>query len=196
MDSMNDIKQIWLSTDTTKLPKADELLRTVRRYRLIFILKSIAFGLLILILTATMVHVLINYKSQLPSTRVGEGLMITALLILWSVSFKSLRRIPVRGNYTNKQFIEYLKKEQQIHAGFQKRTQGIGFIIASSGLLFYLYEGIYLFAGQLIIGYSLALLWILGCWIILRPRMIKRMNKRLSDTIGKLEKLSSQLSNE
>jgi len=145
-----------------------------------------------LVLFIVMVWVLINYKSSLIITRIGEALMLAALIIFLSLRFKSLKRVAAFG-YTNEAFLQYLKQEQIRLMNYQKNTQVIGFSLASAGLLLYLYEGLHADTSKMIIGYSLVLAWIAVMWFVVRPLSMKRKIKSLDDKISALEKTVAQL---
>jgi hypothetical protein len=195
MDSLNDIKEMWLTANTDTLPKAGEIIKIIKKYRLKHAVKNGILVLVTAILVATMCWVLIDYKSNLPVTRIGEAFLFIAMFILFGSATSSLKRIATRKNFSNEEFIRFLKQEQLRQIAFQKRTQVIGFAFASAGLVLYLFEAVYKNTIQMIVVYGLTLIWIFICWTIVRPRAIKRKTKKLAETIENLERLSAQLSN-
>jgi hypothetical protein len=94
---------------------------------------------------------------------------------------------------SNSEFIQFLKREQLRQINFYKRTQVAGFILASAGLLLYIFEAVYRNTTWMILAYMLAAAWIGLCWFVVRPFAMKRKMKSLQDTISRLESLSNQI---
>lgn len=192
MDNFDELKRAWLSAPVDELPPPAAMIRSLKQFQQKQLLKSIGIVLLAVVLFATMIWVLINYHSFLITTRIGEALMLAALIIFLSLRLKSLKRV-ASFKYTNEAFLQYLKQEQIKLIKYQKTTQAIGFSLASAGLLLYLYEGLHEKTSTLIIGYSLAIVWITVMWLIVRPLSMKRKEKALNDKIKALEKIVAQL---
>ena len=195
MENLDDIKQVWLSTPNT-LPAAKVMITMIKRHRYRQTLKITGLILLTIFLMAVMCWVLVDYKSRLMVTRIGEGFFFIALLIILGAKTRSLIRIANWKNYSNEDYIHFLKQEQTRQIEFQKTTKVIGFSIASLGLMLYIFEMVHSNTTVMIISYILVLLWIAGCWFIVRPLAIKRSNRKLAETIEKLERLTTQLTND
>ena len=195
MDNFNDIKKIWLTANVSALPKPGEVVKTIKRYRVKHGIRNGALILFTLIMVAVMCWVLFAYRSNLLVTRIGEAFFFIAMFILLGTNVKSLSRISTQKNFSNGEFISFLKQEQVRQISFQKRTQVIGFALASTGLLLYIFEMVYQHTVMMIVTYLLTGIWIAVCWFVIRPLSIKRKTKKLTGTIEKLERLSTQLSN-
>ncbi|HEV7621985.1 MAG TPA: hypothetical protein VGO09_09635 [Flavisolibacter sp.] len=195
MDNLNDIKNTWLRADVNTLPKAEAVVKAIKNYRLMIVVKNSTLIVLTLVMLGTMCWVLFAYKSGLVTTRIGEACFFMAIFILLVTNTNSIRRIQSRKNYSNEAFLIFLKQEQLRQINFQKRTQVIGFALGSIGLVLYIFELVYKSTIFMAVGYSLLLLWLLVCWFILRPKAIKRKNDKFMETIRTLERLSNQLSN-
>jgi Flp pilus assembly protein TadB len=195
MDNLNDIQKIWLSANVRDLPTSGEVVRTIKNYRTNQILRTVFVIFLSLVLGAVMVHVIFFYQSVLFVTRIGEALIFIAILFLISTNLVSLKRISGRKDFTNQEFIHYLKQQQQRQIQFHKKTQAIGFVLSSAGLLLYFFETVYQHWIWMIVAYVLLILFILACWFILRPAASKRKTNRLNETINKLENISNQFLN-
>ena len=196
MDNFNEIKKIWLSANATALPKAANILQTIKKYRLKQILKTGGLVVLTLFLILTMCWVLFAYHSQLISTRIGEACIFFAMFILLSVNVRSLKRVSKSKTFSNSEFLTFLKQEQLRLIRYQKKTQVIGFLLASVGLLFYLYEGVHTRFSVMIISYVGLIIWCCICWFIIHPKAMERKTKKLNETIVKLEQFLEQLQNE
>lgn len=194
MDDLNDIKKIWLSADVNTLPSSNEVIRTIKRYRLLQSAKNAALIFVTLILMALMVWVVFVYKSSMLVTRIGEACFFIAMLIIIGINAGALRRVSAQKNCNNEEFITFLKQEQDRQMQLFKRTQVIGFVIAGIGLLLYCFEFSYK-THDWLIAYLPVTIWLLVCWFIIRPISIKRKTGKLKATIEKLERLSHQLLN-
>lgn len=192
MNNFDELKRAWLSAPVDDLPAPATMIRSLKQYQQKQLLKSIGILLLGVVLFTTLIWVLINYHSSLLTTRIGEALMFAALMIFLSLRFKSLKRVAA-FEYTNEAFLQYLKQEQIKLMNYQKTTQAIGFSLASAGLLLYLYESLHPDTSTLIIGYSLALVWIAVMWFVVRPLSMKRKVRTLNNKISALEKIVAQL---
>ena len=196
MEDLTDIKHLWMTADVRGLPGAGEVLKTIRRYRLIHTLKSLGFVLLALLLGAVMVWTVLAYHSHLLTTRIGEVCFLITVLILVLYNSNTLRRMSRQKGFTNMDFIRFLKEEQERQLYFYRRTQIIGGLISSAGLLLYLFELLYHSPQLMIIMYLLAFLWIAFCWFYIRPLAMRRRTRKLNETISRLEALSQQLNTE
>jgi hypothetical protein len=126
------------------------------------------------------------------STRIGEALIIAAILALAGMQVLSVARTPFKKDLSNEAFLDFLKTEQRKRLAYQQRTQFIFFTIASLGLSFYIFEMVQT-SPALFFGSYLALaLYLLVTWLVLRPFSLKRKNKKLEETIARLESLSAR----
>lgn len=196
MDNFDDIQQVWLSADVSALPKAAGIMQTIKKYRLKQMLKTAGFIVLILVLFLMMCWVLFAYHSTLITTRIGEGCLLLALIILLSVNVWSLQRIASSKAYSNNQFLLFLKQEKLRLIRFQQRTQPIGFAFASIGLSFYIFEEVHHDLWVMIMSYAGVILWCCFSWFIIRRKAMTRKTKKLNETIAKLEQFSKQLQNQ
>lgn len=193
MDSLNDIRKTWLRADTGSLPNTEKMLQFARNYQTKQAMKARGLMVLLMVLLATLIWVLVDYDSRLWSTKIGISLMFIALLIILYSTLRVFRRVRALPKYTNEAFLKYLKQEQIRLFIFQKRTQVIGFALASAGLLFYIFEIWYNNATQLTVAYFVTIAWIIGMWSFVRPYALRRKRKALAEAIEKLETVSAQL---
>ena len=195
MNNLDELKQIWLTTGLEKLPKSGEIVNAIKRHHRKEALKKVALILFTLLLVAIMCWVVFDYKSRFLATRIGEACMFIAMFILLGANANSLLKMSVRVNYSNEDHINFLKQKQLKQYKRMKKTQLIGFLFASVGLLLYLFEGLYKHTTLLVTGYILVVAWIVSSWFILRPLVLKRKTRKLNETVSKLERLSAQLEN-
>jgi len=194
MEHLNELKAIWLTANVETLPKADAAVKAIKAYRLKQAFIAAAQIIAALILMCVMIWVLIDYKSTMAVTRIGEAFMFIAIFIILGAGAGSLKRISASGSHTNEGFINFLKQERQKQFLFEGRTKVIGFAIASAGLLLYLFEFTHTDSTLMIGTYIAAAAWCAVIWFVVRPRMMKRNVRRMNESIEKLERLLTQLS--
>jgi hypothetical protein len=195
MSDFNDIQSLWQTARTNNLPSTDEIIKIIRKHQLKEVMKKLALIVLNFILLVVMIKVVLEYHSTFLSTRIGEALLILAILFLIATNTMGLNRIAKQKDRSNEDFIHFLKLEQLHLVTFYKRTQQIGLAIASSGLGLYIFEECSKDTTWLIIGYSLFFVYVLVCWFIIRPYAFRKKTKQLNIFIEKLEKISGQFSN-
>jgi hypothetical protein len=189
---MDDIRELWLGKPLVALPSGADIPAMAKKLRFKHLAVTIAMGLLAIGLLAVMCWVIVFYHSQMISTRIGEVLIIAAILALAGMQVLSVARTPFKKDLSNEAFLDFLKTEQRKRLAYQQRTQFIFFTIASLGLSFYIFEMVHT-SPVLFLGSYLALaLYLLITWFVLRPFSLKRKNKKLSETIARLESLSAR----
>jgi hypothetical protein len=192
MDDLTDIKKIWLNAGMQNLPAAGKLVAESRSIYTQRVLKNISLILLAIALTAGTVYVVLFYDSQMLSTRVGEGCFLLALLIVFATNLVDARRMSEFKNSSNNDFIQFLKAEVFRTTKRYRRTQSIGFVISSIGLLLYLYEIVHDEGELLYLAYLVTILFMLIGWFWIKPRALKRRIFQLQLTIQKLELIETQ----
>lgn len=194
MDNFSEIKQVWLTANTNNLPTPAAFVKTVKAYQKKKIMKNIELLLLAILLGAAMVYTVFFYESVMLTTRIGEGLMFIAIFILIISYAASIRKAWKLRDLNNYDFISYLKRAQIKHVNSRKWAQGVGFILASTGLALYIFEAVHEHSTWMVIAYCMLTLWLLINWFITRPAANRRKAKQLNEQIQRLEKLAEQFS--
>lgn len=193
MDNFNSIKEIWLSAKVAELSETDKIVRIVKRHRLIFFIKKMGVVFMAVALLGVMIWVIVDYDSALISTRIGEVCMLTALLVLLGANMRSLWKMPLSKDITNKQYINFLRDEQLRQISFKKTIQRICWGLSCIGLCLYIFEMVSKNIVEIIASYALVTAWILFCWFVIRPISIKFNSRKMLNIIEQLERLSIQL---
>jgi len=190
---LNELRKVWLSADTGNLPGADDMVRMIRKYRRGNLVKKLGMTIIATLLSALMVFVVFSYKSVMPSTRIGETLIIMAGLLLIISNARSLGRLHRIKDNTNKEFIEYLMQVQRNRLKYYKTTQVAGLLLASFGLLLYIYEAVSANLLLLCVAYGALAAWLCVNWFVIRPRAYRRQATKLKATIDKASSINKQL---
>ncbi len=193
MDNLNDLKAIWQTADTSKLPLADEVKVIAKKYQQKNLVKKAWVAIITLLLSVVFVTSMFFYQSALLSTRIGQLLILMALAILIWSNFKSLSRIYKIRNCSNQEFIEYLREVQLNRIKYYKRTQVLGMAFYCAGLLLYLYELVYKNFHLAVVLYLLTVLALLGSWFYFRPKAYQRRKEKFEPFLNHIEKLNNQL---
>jgi hypothetical protein len=193
MDNFNDLKSIWLTAKTDSLPASDEIVHIIKRYRNKALQKKVMVILVGLVSVTIMIGIVFFYKSEMPTTRIGEFFIILAGSILIFSNVRSIKRFYDLQEFSNRDYIEFLKKSRQNQIHFYKNTQVVGITFCSIGLLFYIFEFVHQNAILSIIAYSLLVIYLLILWLIVRRRVFIKHSRKLEELIKTLESLSNQL---
>ncbi len=190
---MNDIRALWLTAKTDGLPSSDEMVRIVKKFRNQRLRRKLGIIFTALVCAAMMVATMFVYKSTMITTRIGEVLTIIACGVLVFTNTRSMKRFIDLKDCNNKEFIEFLEQTRRNQVYYYKRTQVLGMGLSSLGLLLYLYEMASRSEVVFIITYSIAIIWTLILWLVVRPRSFKKQSRKLDETLKKLENISKQL---
>jgi predicted nucleic acid-binding Zn ribbon protein len=193
MDNLSELKAIWQTAKTDSLPHSDEMVRIIRKFRNKKLLKIGAMVFMAIVLVLLMVWVVFVYKSTMLSTRIGEAFIIIAGIILIATNINSLIRFYKLTDCSNKDFIKFLELTQKRQLFYYQKTQVVAMAFCASGLLFYIYEGVYKNTALFIGGYALLMAYLLGVWLFLRPRVFMRQAKKINDEIERVKAISAQI---
>src|ERR1700757_1190433 len=174
MDNLNDLKQLWQTADTGSLPNSAQMMQMVKKFRSQKLGKKLRVIVIAILLTAVMLTVMFFYSSSLIITRMGEVLMIAACGVLIFTNMRSMRRFYNLNDCSNKEFIEFLEQTRLNQVYYYKKTQVVGLLLSSAGLLLYLYEFVRRDVWLFIITYTLSAAYISVLWFVVRPRIFKR----------------------
>jgi hypothetical protein len=94
--------------------------------------------------------------------------------------------------FSNGEFLKGLKAEQESTFRALKRMQLAGFVLASAGLLLYVYEEAER-NSWLLPAYSLLTAWLAINWFVIRPLALKKRVKEDAAVILRIEDIINQL---
>ena len=193
MDNLNDLKAIWLTAKTDSLPDSHEMVQIVRKFRNKKLLKIGALVLAAIFLTVLMVWVMFVYKSVMLTTRIGEVCMLVACIILIATNLNSLIRFYRLKECSNKEFIKFLEQTRVRQQFYYQKTQVVAMVFCATGLLVYLYEGVYQNMLLCISAYSVTVIYLAVMWFVVRPRVFKKDGRKIAGQIAKLESIAKQI---
>lgn len=192
-DKIN-FQDIW-NKKIVEAPSIQEIKSIADKYR-----KKKLFGTLFLMLwlIATAVGIILIWTIidfKMVTTRFGIILILTALAIYIFFFFQNINVIrKINPSVSNQQYLSSLKKLQQQQIYMQTKGITIYYILLTTGFAFYFYEfALRMSTLGVILAYGLTFLWLLFVWFFLRPKQIRKQNKKISKVIDSLETIEKDL---
>jgi hypothetical protein len=196
MDNLDDLKAIWLTAKTDHLPTSEEVISMSDKFRHNTLIRKIVIIISACLVASLMLAVMIFYKSTMLSTWIGEGLIILSCILLAATNVRSIGRFYKFQACSNYEFLQFLEKTKQNQLRYYKKTQVIGQVLSSAGLLVYLYEFTCKNTIIMIVAYGVVLAYLSVMWFVIRPSSFKKNFDRLCAIQKRVEKLVAQLNEE
>jgi hypothetical protein len=193
MDNLNELKKVWLTANTTILPGSDELVKAAKAYRSVKLRNKILVIVIGLLLNAFMVAIMLDEKLSTLSTRLGAVFTLIAGMILVITNSRSIGRFYHFNDFSNQEYIKFLKQTRLNQIRFYKKTQLISLIFSSVGLLLFVFQVGYKNGVTGIVVYLLAIGYLFYTWLVLRPSRYKAQSKKINEKITKLETILATL---
>lgn len=196
MDNLNDLKAIWRTADTSALPTSAEVVKLGKSFRSkILRRKKWMIGLFclcfLIILSITLFE-----PTKMIITRIGETMIMLAMLMLAYTNIRSIKRFYHFDNFTNREFLQFLEQTRKNQVYFYRKTQVWALSLCTVGLLLYEYEFLSKKPAVLLWGYVLVVISLLIDWFVIRPYSYKKGARKLAETKQDLEKILEQLNEE
>ncbi len=195
MDNKNiDLKKLW-NAKNVEQPAMNEMISKIESYKKKSRIEIIVANILLLFTTSIILLIWFSFKPQFATTKIGIILTIIAMTIFvfsYNQSWRFYNKINLAEN--NQIYLANLldikNKQQHLH----KTILNIYFIFLSIGIALYLFE----FTSKMdshwaVLTYSLTGLWFIIVWFFVRPKQIKKQQKKLNDLITKIEDIQKQL---
>ncbi len=192
MDNLDDLKTLWQTANTDALPQPEEMLRMVKKFRNQKLRRKIILIIVALVCGTIMVTGIFIDGARMPSTYIGDVLLIITSLILAITNIRSIKRFYDLKDCSNSEFVQFIERTRQNQIYFYKKTQVITMSIASVGLMLYWYELVCRSITLTIIIYSATVIYLSVMWFVVRPRVFKKNARKLNEMLERLEKISKQ----
>lgn len=197
MDNNNiDFKDLW-KKQTVSQPNIEDLMARLKQFKKAGLRSLWKTNILLLATSVFIVFIWYYYQPQFISTKIGIVLVILAMVIYVAV-YHGLLRIykDIDTTQTNQEYLQKLiliKRKQQF---MQSTILSWYFVLLLSGICMYMYE----YTSRMtvfyaLITYGVTLLWIGFNWFYLRPKQIKKQQKKINELIAKFEDINKQLDN-
>ena len=192
-----DFKDMWNKQqipqlDTKELfAKANDLKKNIRSKMII--------GNLLLIVTILFIGYIVWYfQPEKLTTKIGVIFTFIAI-IMFIFSSIGLIKLLVKNNIstTNAEYLKQLIEIKQKQEFIQSTIMNLYFIFLSIGILLYMIE----YAARMtpvgyITTYSITIAWLGFNYFYLRPKSLKKQQKKVNDLIEKIKEMNSQMKEE
>lgn len=190
MDNFDEIKNIWQTHRTERLPSISNINNAIKGYQATKKKNIIYLIFLAIICLFAMIWVVVDYQSNLWTTRIGEALFILMSIYLFYSKLMSLKRSKQEELLSAKNYLDDLKEKTKKEA--INESQPILFIILSFAFFFYVYEMLAANKTQLIAGYCILFFFLVFMWFVYRPIKIKRQQTKIKDLLNKIDSIKNQ----
>jgi predicted signal transduction protein with EAL and GGDEF domain len=189
-----DFKDLW-KQQAVSPPNIEELLSRLKYFKRVSLRKLIITNVLLIATSVSIGFIWYTYQPEFISTKIGIILIIFAMALYLLVYNKlAVFYKTIDGKQSNSEYLQKLisiKTKQQF---LQSSVLSLYFILLGLGLSLYMYE----YASRMtifwmIIAYGVTLGWVGFNWFYLRPKEIKKDQRRINDLIAKFEVLNKQL---
>lgn len=194
MSANIDFKNLWKQQEAEQ-PELSDLMLLLRSYKNKGLKRLVLTNVLLVMTTVGLVLIWYYFQPQLITTKIGLITTILAMLIFvlaYNTLFKYYKSASeFESNSAYLKNLITIKRKQKF---MQTTMLQLYFILLSLGVCLYLYEYVKLMptvVGFLV--YALTLAWLAFNWFYLRPKTIKKQEKKLDILIKKFEMINRQL---
>lgn len=193
-----NFKDLWQAQDTTANTDSNEIVFKAKNLQKKTRVKLVLSNLLLFVTMLFIIGIILYFKPQMITTKIGAVLVIIAIIVQIATSTKLITLIKESDTQTSS--TEYLKQLLLIkkkQAVLQSTIMSIYFILLGLGIALYMFE--YAMRMTLLGGlltYGITGLWIAFNWFYLRPKIIIKQQQKLNDSITDLESVKEQFSEE
>ncbi len=195
MSNFNDIQNLWQNQPDVKTPDVDSIIKAANKNRKQMITKNV---MALITLGATVLFIAyigLVADFQFVTTKVGIVCIIISIIGAMVLNSQMLMLIlnKADNSVSNQDYLNQLIAYRNKQRFFQTKGIAVYFLALTLGFILYLYE---FYARNHSFGlkaYVLTLLWIAFAWFYIRPKTIKKQEKKINDLIEQIESISSQL---
>lgn len=194
MSANIDFKNLWKQQEAEQ-PELSDLMLLLRSYKNKGLKRLVLTNVLLVMTTVGLVLIWYYFQPQLITTKIGLITTILAMLIFvlaYNTLFKYYKSASeFESNSAYLKNLITIKRKQKF---MQTTMLQLYFILLSLGVCVYLYEYVKLMPTVVgLLVYALTLAWLAFNWFYLRPKTIKKQEKKLDILIKKFEMINRQL---
>ena len=194
MSANIDFKNLWKQQEAEQ-PELSDLMLLLRSYKNKGLKRLVLTNVLLVITTVGLVLIWYYFQPQLITTKIGLITTILAMLIFvlaYNTLFKYYKSASeFESNSAYLKNLITIKRKQKF---MQTTMLQLYFILLSLGVCLYLYEYVKLMPTVVgLLVYALTLAWLAFNWFYLRPKTIRKQEKKLDILIKKFEMINRQL---
>jgi hypothetical protein len=193
-----NFKELWQAQNTTSNTDSKEIVLKAKHLQRKTRIKLLLSNLLLFATMLFIIGVVLYFKPQMITTKIGTILVLIAIIMQIATATKLITLIKESDTQTSN--VEYLNQLLIIkikQAVLQSSIMALYFILLGLGLALYMFE--YVLRMTLLDGlltYGITGLWIAFNWFYLKPKIIKKQQQKLNDSIAALENMNNQFKEE
>lgn len=193
-----NFKELWQAQNTTSNTDSKEIVLKAKHFQRKTRIKLLLSNLLLFATMLFIIGIVLYFKPQMITTKIGTILVLIAIIMQIATATKLITLIKESDTQTSN--VEYLNQLLIIkvkQAVLQSFIMALYFILLGLGLALYMFE--YVLRMTLLGGlltYGITGLWIAFNWFYLRPKIIKKQQQKLNDSIAALENMNNQFKEE
>lgn len=194
MSANIDFKNLWKQQEAEQ-PELSDLMLLLRSYKNKGLKRLVLTNVLLVMTMVGLVLIWYYFQPQLITTKIGLITTILAMLIFvlaYNTLFKYYKSASeFESNSAYLRNLITIKRKQKF---MQTTMLQLYFILLSLGVCLYLYEYVKLMPTVVgLLVYALTLAWLAFNWFYLRPKTIRKQEKKLDILIKKFEMINRQL---
>lgn len=189
-----NFKALWQKQKTPDQLNSKEIVAIAKKSQKKTRIKLLLGNLLLFVTMLFITGIVLYFKPKMITTKLGTILVIVAIIMQIVASTNLISLIKESDSQTNnavylKQLL-LIKKKQAL---LQSKIMALYFILLGLGLLLYMIEyTLRMSVTGAVLTYGITSLWIAINWFYFRPRIIKKQQQKLDDTIAALESMNKQ----
>lgn len=194
MSANIDFKNLWKQQEAEQ-PELSDLMLLLRSYKNKGLKRLVLTNVLLVMTMVGLVLIWYYFQPQLITTKIGLITTILAMpifVLAYNTLFKYYKSASeFESNSAYLKNLITIKRKQKF---MQTTMLQLYFILLSLGVCLYLYEYVKLMPTVVgLLVYALTLAWLAFNWFYLRPKTIKKQEKKLDILIKKFEMINRQL---
>lgn len=190
--SATDFKQLWQSQPTAPVDQ-DEIMAKAAKLRQSVWRKTLMGNIVLSLTLAFVIFILIYYKPQMATTKIGILLTVIAIVMQIIAAGKLIPMAKSNAKASPAHYLSQLLQIRKKQAHLQTTVMNLYFILLCSGIFLYLYEyTVRMALFGMLLTYGLTAIWFAISWFYLRPRTIRKQNAQLEEAIRNLESINRQ----
>lgn len=197
MNNFNEIKNLWHKQSVQDLPDVQEIIAQAKAFQRKTRISILLNNTLLALTIAFMLGVLVYYKPDYLTTKLGVLLAVIAMVMSIVLQNKMMQLLfPSKETNTddNQHYLQKLIDFRNRQADFQDKVMSIYFLLLSVGIALYMIEyTMRMKWPYAVLCYAVTGAWIAFNWFYIRPKQIKKQRGKINAVIGNLEKVQSQL---
>ncbi|MBL4716740.1 MAG: hypothetical protein JKX95_08900 [Bacteroidia bacterium] len=194
MNNKDDFKELWSKQESSLIPDTKDIIDKASQFKKKKLFELYVMNILLALTSIFIIWIWYYYQPEMITTKIGIVLTIVAMfsyLVVYNKIFPLLKQVDSQIN--SSQYLNQLLKLKEKQLFLQKTMLSLYFALLSTGLGLYMIE----YATRMTFiwacfTYGITFTWIAFNWFYLRPRSMKKQQRKINELINKFENLHKQ----